>query len=270
MRRWWLVLVLLLVGCGRPAPSAGGDSEGLFPHADDYVEGDHGVDWKADPASCTTCHDPTGATEQVGPACTTCHASYPHDDTFAAGAAHGPRWLSDPGPCVDCHGEQGTEAPAGASPGACTGCHSTFPHPEGFTSPDEHGAAVLAHGGTEACQGCHGIDYQAYPSGECSTCHATYPHGSGWIGEHGQAFLAGSSCDDCHGAPEVDGVTACAQCHATFPHPDGWTQGHIPPVQAQGDAACVQCHPAGSFDDAPTIPQAASCAPGCHAPEGAP
>jgi len=263
-----MLLLVVLVACGQPAPSANGPSDAVFPHSQAFID-NHGVAWRQS-GTCTQCHSVYGEEPSAGPSCVECHAAYPHRDGMAHGSMHGALWQSDPTACVKCHGEEGDRQPAEAPVGQCTGCHATYPHPSTWRAPTSHGAAVLAHGGTQSCQGCHGAQLTL-----CSTCHAQYPHPSDWIdpSAHGAAFEAAGaqSCDGCHAEPDplasgavgsAGGVPACSQCHAVFPHPADWTPtGHIPVVQAQGAKSCEGCHAPGSLVG-PRIPN--NCASACH------
>lgn len=251
-----LLLLVLLVACGRPVEKDPGTAGAPFPHPTGYPT--HGVE-AADPAACAACHAPSGDTEgtHAGPACSTCHA-YPHDGTVHQGDVHGPAWLADRAACADCHGADGRRAPLDAFRGTCTGCHLTFPHPAGFAAA--HGADVVERGGPQACASCHPAGSGG--PGDCASCHGdAYPHPAGFAASTAHGALADATCTDgCH-APDGSGAPTCTSCHDLFPHPEGWTRGHLVPVQARGEASCQGCHRAGT-PAGPTLP--VSCAASCH------
>lgn len=252
-----LLLLVMLVACGRPVEKDPGTSGATFPHPADYAN--HGAEAAADPASCAACHAATETSSDdrlAGPTCTGCHA-YPHADGVHQGGVHGPAWLEDRATCTGCHGDEGRRAPLDASRGTCTGCHLTFPHPADFVAG--HGAEVVERGGPQACASCHPAGSGG--AGECATCHAAYPHAQGFADASAHGALADATCTDgCHGTDGSGGPT-CATCHDVYPHPEDWTRGHLVPAQARGEASCQACHRAGT-PAGPALP--VSCAASCH------
>lgn len=270
-----LLLVLLALGCGRAVSPDAGDPSASFPHAADFAD-THGALALADGATCGSCHalgdgDPVKGATPAAPACQSCHA-YPHQGGLVSGGVHGPAWRADPSACSGCHGEAGDTAPGGVAAGQCVSCHHSYPHPAGFEAPEGHGAALLARGGGQSCQACHGTQGEAQTPA-CATCHAAYPHPEDWTAGHGAAARADlASCTQrCHGAGASDAASdaasdglnrvSCASCHDLFPHPDGWAQDHAATAQRRGSAACETCHADGDARG-PDLP--VSCAASCH------
>lgn len=251
----------LLFACGIPAEKDAGTAA-VFPHPANYADV-HGADAIAFTAACQRCHD---LVEDRGSAkaCRSCH-TYPHEAGWSAGAQHGAAWRADVTTCADCHGADGARAPQDVAHAACTSCHPSYPHAEGWGEGTGHGAGVLARGGDVGCQGCHGADGAAIAEGTCTGCHAVYPHADGWSAGavHGAAWLADSAtCGSCHDATADTRRVACSTCHDVYPHAEGWTPtGHVPVVQARGEAGCLACH-ADADAVGPSIP--VGCAPTCH------
>ena len=252
----WLPIVALLAACASPADPAATPPPNDFPHPAGYAEsGQHGIDALAAPTPCARCHTVASDTA-AGPSCQSCHA-YPHDPEQYLGVNHGASWAADPAECVSCHGTDGARSPAGVLQGTCTACHSSYPHGADLLSV--HGAAVVAHGGPEACVTCHS-EGQGKPR-TCTECHDGYPHPSGWAASASHGAAANATCtESCHAADGTGGPS-CTSCHDLYPHGEGWSRAHLVPVQARGETTCQGCHPAGSLPG-PDMP--VSCGASCH------
>ena len=218
--------------------------------------------------ACRQCHGPqyTGGTSGVS--CRTCHASYPHSDSWLTTSSplyHG-KYLEaknfNATECKACHGNQLNGGTSGVS---CGKCHTSYPHPVGWVDS----TSVLFHGtylgsksyNTAECQQCHGQQYDGGTSGvSCKTCHSTFPHPQGWNTSsdplfHGVYLKSNSytttACQPCHGTNYDGGRTgvSCRTCHATFPHTAGWvttsaTDFHGVYLKSNGYnlSECQNCH----------------------------
>lgn len=261
------LVFVLSTGCAVPVPRE--STSGGFPHPAGYAD-NHGADSLAEGASCLSCHsvEPDALVQGVSPqapSCKSCHEAFPHEAGYGTTAAHGADWLADATRCADCHGAGGERAPVDLSRGQCVACHAGYPHPSGWETAAGHGAAVLDRGTDQACTSCHTKDGE--DPATCASCHPAYPHTEGWASgaAHGAASQAGTSCgESCHPADPATAAPrlACQSCHDLFPHADGWPVGHIPVVQARGEAVCQGCHEAGTPAGGP---MPVSCAAACHA-----
>ncbi len=261
-----LFLTLALAACGTPAGShPTPPADAAFPHPADFKE-HHGAPALAADAPCSQCHAVDDGPTLPGPSCHSCH-SFPHPADFRSGEVHGPRWKEiGQTDCLTCHGANGDQAPADIASATCVNCHSTFPHPAGWELLAGHGAAVVARGGTAACEGCHGGPEGINGATQCTKCHTAWPHPDGWElpTGHGAAYVASpTTCTTgCHTVRTPPSPPACAQCHDVYPHAADWTSAHIATVQQRGKASCTGCHPAGELAG-PPLPNP-TCGLGCH------
>ncbi len=159
--------------------------------------------------ACLDCHGREGAR---APACTRCHASWPHPDGWEEAGQHGAYALargSVAAVCGTCHGADLLGGDTGVS---CAACHAAYPHAEGFEDGETHGAAAKKD--LQACLDCHGEDGAAIAAGACSRCHAPYPHGAGFDHVSAAAVSGEAVCLTCHEAG--DGMAGMpAGCGAT-------------------------------------------------------
>jgi len=261
-----VALALFAVGCGIPRELPADGDPVRFPHPEGYIDS-HATLAEGGAAPCADCHglrdgDLAAGAVPAAPSCRSCHATYPHPVSFAAGVVHATAQRSDPDSCATCHGPDGARPAGGSERGRCTHCHSTYPHAEGWVEPAGHGAAARERG-QPGCQGCHGAGGDEVDGVSCAECHAP-PHPAGFASpaEHGaQAQAQPESCAACHAeAATAPGRRLCASCHDLYPHPADWSATHLAAVDARGRLSCAGCHPGGV--PGPALP--ATCGRGCH------
>ncbi|MDP2310691.1 MAG: hypothetical protein Q8P18_32035 [Pseudomonadota bacterium] len=155
---------------------------GSYPHPPSWADaGQHGA-WTiargSATASCGACHgaDLTGGTAAVegapvAPACTSCHATWPHPPGWAEAHAPPPSGTADLATCAACHGEAGTGGTSGV---ACARCHATYPHAEGWIAGHIPVAGTV---GEAVCLDCHaaGEGSAAMPAACGASCHGGTP-----------------------------------------------------------------------------------------------
>lgn len=169
------------------------DCHASYPHpaqySDPQSENFHGVYLKAqefDLQECQSCHGEDFAGGDVGVACATCHAAYPHPSGFITVESpefHGAFIKNQQGwrlePCQACHG---TDYSGGRIEVSCRTCH---------TSP----------AGPEACNTCHGSEENFAPPEDLD--HNTSPTAIG-VGAH-QIHVAETD--------KTNPYTNCSVCH---------------------------------------------------------
>ncbi|EKD41883.1 MAG: cytochrome c family protein, partial [uncultured bacterium] len=194
---------------------------------------------------CVICHN----FREDSPACSTCHALYPHEYNWGTAAKHG-AYVSKNGKedcATACHG---TDLKNGLSGISCQSCH----HPENWSAPENHGVFVLKNE-KESCRKCHGEDLQGGVTGSScynSSCHTTYPHPELWgKGEnHGLFALSEGKidCQKCHGEDLKGGISnvtcSTASCHTSYPHASDWKQPENHGIFAlqKSKEECKKCH----------------------------
>jgi len=198
----------------------------------------------AQPALCTSCHDPFGTKKKVHEpvqegTCTTCHS--PH----ASNQVH---LLLKPQKelCLDCHSTPGAvEFPHGpVEAGDCTACHA--PH-ESDVQP------LLARQGDAVCVECHSdvadlvqAKKRRHPAldGGCTTCHR--PHG----GPHPKLLAE-------------EGPALCFQCHDDVA--EKVQKSPVMHAAATSEKGCAACHSPHAADEEKLLlkPEKETCL-GCH------
>jgi hypothetical protein len=147
-----------------------------YPHPEGWeLAGQHGAYTLARGsavAACGGCHGAAleGVTDpdRASPSCTSCHATWPHPEGWAAVEGHGATSAAQLPDCYACHGEGGT---GGIVALACSRCHDAFPHADGWTQG--HLAWVNARG-DQACLSCHdaGSAAPTMPASCGAACHS--------------------------------------------------------------------------------------------------
>ncbi|HOT96691.1 MAG TPA: hypothetical protein PLG50_00540 [bacterium] len=242
----------------------------LYPHATGWMQSSsasfHGA-WAKNAGwnlnSCQPCHGSDYSGGGNKQSCYTCHASYPHRDSWAEGSgstSHG-AWLAVRSfkldECKACHG---ATLQGGDGKQACTACHTAYPHETAFkyekSSSQFHGVQLKSQGyNLSGCSGCHGADFQGgIAKASCTKCHASYPHSADWTHPAGAASHVAwlrkdehdlTPCKSCHGADYLGGTSgkSCTLCHTGIGGPENCTLCHgsadgiQPPKDTQGNMA---------------------------------
>ena len=255
----------------------------------------HGIylkasDWMV--MECSSCHgsDYKGGISEVS--CSVCHRSYPHSDGWNSASSqnfHGLQLKNSVYELADCQPCHGTDFDGGRSEVSCNACHASYPHKPSWSnknSPEFHGSYLKQNNWSlDACQNCHGSDYQGGSSGvSCFTCHDIYPHDDNWLvedteGFHGEYLESrdwdNSSCKNCHGDDLMGGRTeiSCFTCHGSYPHSDGWL--NISTEEFHGNfirnngwslQSCQDCH-GSDYTGENTMVSCRTCHTGSTGPE---
>ena len=152
-------------------------------------------DWNL--SQCAQCHGLDYKGGRAEKSCFTCHPAFPHPKGFADPPSpefHGKSLKStnwNLAPCASCHGSDWLGGRYGIT--SCYTCHNSFPHVPGWklvSSSRFHGKFLADHQWQlQACQVCHGTDYQGGNTGiscsgsgchvnrtpeACNTCHGNF------------------------------------------------------------------------------------------------
>jgi hypothetical protein len=107
---------------GSPAAYCG-TCHTAWPHPVGYADPtSHGAGWAKDPPSCGVCHGSHGEGTASSPACSRCHAGFPHTDGWSH-LAQATR-LGE-GTCLACH--EAGDGPAGVPTTCAPVCHGGTP-----------------------------------------------------------------------------------------------------------------------------------------------
>lgn len=229
-------------------PDASVSPASVFPHPENFADpATHGpLAAQSRASQCVPCHQ--GEASRGAPACSSCHADYPHGEGWALKENHGAHVVAEGNSqCATlCHGY---DLGGGLSRISCTRCHEMYPHVAGWQNPNQHGES--SEGDEKSlCRGCHGDDLRGGISAvSCYRCHTEFPHAENWGTKesHGNFVLSNgtSSCaTECHGTNLQGGLSgvSCTSCHNVYPHTTGWGVSHGESAITLGNSACTSCH----------------------------
>ena len=223
-----LILPLLfLFGCGEVQPISSEDSstsssDSLFPHSDSWEQpSSHGKSAATiGTSNCLDCHiEPSGT---ALPACSSCHAVFPHTNAswYIAGTVgrtltHPSTYIEDirsgvASPCLTCHVED-----AAWKAGLVTQCTSC--HPNGVTHGAQWGYDAVWRSATAIPD--HGT-YYTYSSSTSSPIVPRYDSASEPFCKdcHGHSTLAVTPLTDTQTKADLVALSDCYECHWTSPH----------------------------------------------------
>ncbi len=173
----------------------------LYPHETNWaVPTSHGETARGSGKTvCKGCHGDDLRGGASGVSCFQCHPLYPHGTDWGTQSGHGiyvqtnlskvdlgsGQSRPDFAPCQGCHG---ANLKGGLSQTSCYRCHDEYPHsslelPAGTDwasggdgrKPNQHAlnfVGKINSGKTDACQKCHGVNYDTVVGGfQCAACH---------------------------------------------------------------------------------------------------